>query len=371
MAPSVRERGERYRIAAPGDPRGQAASTRYRVLAVLDALDPTIPSGGLSHEECAPGVGPAGQHQYSLLEVVPETGRSHQNPATSGAYRRAGPRRWPLWARGAGAAAGAARLPVEHPAPRDGRGADVRRPAPAPVRRAACAMPFWGEARFAVAHARGAGHRCACPARGPGMRRRAPATPRPREGRRRVDGPFRRGRRDPGLAAVGNLPAGTAGGRSCHHDLPPGQRGRRRTAGAGGGPLRPGTGGKRVCRSPAWRGAALARRTRRRATAGQPGRSLRPGAGQRAYGPGPGAASKSPGRVGRAHEPRVRGASGRRSALPQIQAPAGQPGARSPVAGAGAVRACRRAGVGRIPGPRGWPDVPGAAGRRLERRAVP
>jgi 23S rRNA (cytosine1962-C5)-methyltransferase len=54
-APIVRDRGGRYRIAAPDDRRGQPARTRYRLLGR---------SGG------APEV--------ALLEVVPETGRSHQ-----------------------------------------------------------------------------------------------------------------------------------------------------------------------------------------------------------------------------------------------------------------------------------------------------
>lgn len=51
-APIVRERGERYRVAAAGDPRGLAARTRYRVMDRSGA--------------------------YTLLEIIPETGRPHQ-----------------------------------------------------------------------------------------------------------------------------------------------------------------------------------------------------------------------------------------------------------------------------------------------------
>jgi 23S rRNA (cytosine1962-C5)-methyltransferase len=53
-APIAREQGERYRITTARDKRGQSAITRYRVLE-------TTPNG-----------------RYSLLEVSPETGRSHQ-----------------------------------------------------------------------------------------------------------------------------------------------------------------------------------------------------------------------------------------------------------------------------------------------------
>jgi 23S rRNA (cytosine1962-C5)-methyltransferase len=53
-APIVREQGERYRVTTARDKRGQSAVTRYRVLE-------TVSNG-----------------QYSLLEVSPETGRSHQ-----------------------------------------------------------------------------------------------------------------------------------------------------------------------------------------------------------------------------------------------------------------------------------------------------
>jgi 23S rRNA (cytosine1962-C5)-methyltransferase len=64
-APIARDRGERYRVAAAGDPRGQPARTRYRVLETF-AVAEAGPARGLP-----PLV-------YALLEVIPETGRSHQ-----------------------------------------------------------------------------------------------------------------------------------------------------------------------------------------------------------------------------------------------------------------------------------------------------
>ena len=108
-APIVREHGDRYRVTTPGDPRGLAARTRYRVLdtcSVLrspyfvepreqrlarqsrnpagtltrytipqDASRYTIPRGrfavrNTAHEEHSSA--------YSLLELIPETGRPHQ-----------------------------------------------------------------------------------------------------------------------------------------------------------------------------------------------------------------------------------------------------------------------------------------------------
>jgi 23S rRNA (cytosine1962-C5)-methyltransferase len=63
--PIVRDRGERYRVTSPGDPRGKPARTRYRVVE-------------RSAAEAAPtGRGLPGR-EYALLEVIPETGRSHQ-----------------------------------------------------------------------------------------------------------------------------------------------------------------------------------------------------------------------------------------------------------------------------------------------------
>ncbi len=52
--PIVRERGDRYRVTTSDDPRGQPARTRWRRLAVSP------------------------DRQFSLLEVIPETGRTHQ-----------------------------------------------------------------------------------------------------------------------------------------------------------------------------------------------------------------------------------------------------------------------------------------------------
>ncbi len=58
-APIAREHGERYRIAGRGDPRGQIARTRYRVMENT-------------------GTGSVTNASYSWLEIVPETGRPHQ-----------------------------------------------------------------------------------------------------------------------------------------------------------------------------------------------------------------------------------------------------------------------------------------------------
>jgi 23S rRNA (cytosine1962-C5)-methyltransferase len=64
-APIVRDRGERYRVAAADDPRGQPARTRYRVLE-------TFAPDKATSEDGSPSPG------YALVEVIPETGRSHQ-----------------------------------------------------------------------------------------------------------------------------------------------------------------------------------------------------------------------------------------------------------------------------------------------------
>jgi 23S rRNA (cytosine1962-C5)-methyltransferase len=53
-APITRDRDGRYRVTTPTDPRGQSARTRYRVLARLN------------------------RDTLTLLEIIPETGRSHQ-----------------------------------------------------------------------------------------------------------------------------------------------------------------------------------------------------------------------------------------------------------------------------------------------------
>jgi 23S rRNA (cytosine1962-C5)-methyltransferase len=61
----VRDRGERYRVAAANDRRGQPAATKYRVLQTLTV------TGGQEGGELP-------SRRYSLVEVIPETGRSHQ-----------------------------------------------------------------------------------------------------------------------------------------------------------------------------------------------------------------------------------------------------------------------------------------------------
>jgi 23S rRNA (cytosine1962-C5)-methyltransferase len=61
----VRDKGERYRAASANDRRGQPAVTKYRVLQTFTMAG--APEGG--------GVPP---RRCSLVEVVPETGRSHQ-----------------------------------------------------------------------------------------------------------------------------------------------------------------------------------------------------------------------------------------------------------------------------------------------------
>lgn len=67
----VRDRGERYRVTSPGDPQGQAARTQYRVLSAVRSEDGG-PADNRDGRELAQGT------IYSLLEVIPETGRSHQ-----------------------------------------------------------------------------------------------------------------------------------------------------------------------------------------------------------------------------------------------------------------------------------------------------
>jgi 23S rRNA (cytosine1962-C5)-methyltransferase len=64
-APIVRDRGERWRVAAAGDPRSRPACTRYRVLETFPA-DEIDAAHGLRSVA------------YALVETTPETGRSHQ-----------------------------------------------------------------------------------------------------------------------------------------------------------------------------------------------------------------------------------------------------------------------------------------------------
>ena len=67
-APIVREHGERYRTTTPGDPRGLAARTRYRVLDYGTGV--RSQASGVRRQTSRPS--------HSLLELIPETGRPHQ-----------------------------------------------------------------------------------------------------------------------------------------------------------------------------------------------------------------------------------------------------------------------------------------------------
>ncbi len=71
-APITRDRDGRYRVTTATDPRGQSARTRYRVAARSDF--------GRSRETGqSPGpVSDRARNPVTLLEVIPETGRSHQ-----------------------------------------------------------------------------------------------------------------------------------------------------------------------------------------------------------------------------------------------------------------------------------------------------
>ena len=67
-APIVREHGERYRTTTSSDPRGLAARTRYRVMDY--GAGARSQESGVRHQ--------ASRSAYSLLELIPETGRPHQ-----------------------------------------------------------------------------------------------------------------------------------------------------------------------------------------------------------------------------------------------------------------------------------------------------
>jgi len=86
-APIVREHGERYRVTRPDDPRGMAAATRYKVLAsgvVELSRGMNHESRITNHESRIPNpqslIPNTGKHSsaYTLLELIPETGRPHQ-----------------------------------------------------------------------------------------------------------------------------------------------------------------------------------------------------------------------------------------------------------------------------------------------------
>ncbi len=101
-APIAREHGERYRTTTPGDPRGLAARTRYRVLdtfalerrrRMISALRvpycvfrtasvPAIPLSFMSTQSSTRNTQHAPRQNIpptcTLLELIPETGRPHQ-----------------------------------------------------------------------------------------------------------------------------------------------------------------------------------------------------------------------------------------------------------------------------------------------------
>ncbi len=97
-APIAREHGERYRTTTPADPRGLAARTRYRVLDTFalewsqanderdtcfvlhenDKPDFTYHGSRLAGNAPRSTLHAAHSPTYSLLELIPETGRPHQ-----------------------------------------------------------------------------------------------------------------------------------------------------------------------------------------------------------------------------------------------------------------------------------------------------
>jgi 23S rRNA (cytosine1962-C5)-methyltransferase len=80
-APIVRERGERYRVTVPSDPRGQAARTRYRVIGRGEAfLGDSMATYGhpLQAKTSAATDLSRNASPLHLLELIPETGRPHQ-----------------------------------------------------------------------------------------------------------------------------------------------------------------------------------------------------------------------------------------------------------------------------------------------------
>jgi 23S rRNA (cytosine1962-C5)-methyltransferase len=78
----VREHGERYRVTTLSDPRGLAARTRFRVLS-SNAM--ALSQGQIAHHasRSTQHAARSTQHDerlssYSILELIPETGRPHQ-----------------------------------------------------------------------------------------------------------------------------------------------------------------------------------------------------------------------------------------------------------------------------------------------------
>jgi 23S rRNA (cytosine1962-C5)-methyltransferase len=81
-APIVREHGDRYRVTTLSDPRGLAARTRFRVLS-SNAME--LSQGQIAHHasHITYHAARSTQHDerlssYSILELIPETGRPHQ-----------------------------------------------------------------------------------------------------------------------------------------------------------------------------------------------------------------------------------------------------------------------------------------------------
>ena len=81
-APITREHGERYRVTVPSDPRGLVARTRFEVLS-SNAME--LSQGQIAHHasRITYHAGRSTQHDerfstYSILELIPETGRPHQ-----------------------------------------------------------------------------------------------------------------------------------------------------------------------------------------------------------------------------------------------------------------------------------------------------
>ena len=83
-APIVRDRGERYRVAAANDPRGLPAATRYRVIGRggvyprpgADWIRGFSRSSGRSERPAEAST--PDEDTPTLLEIIPETGRPHQ-----------------------------------------------------------------------------------------------------------------------------------------------------------------------------------------------------------------------------------------------------------------------------------------------------
>ena len=130
-APIVRERGERYRVTGAGDPRGLVARTRYGVVATTD--DRTTDDGRSTSTSRV--TRHASRSRFTLLELIPETGRPHQirvHLAHIGCPVVGDPLYDPQAA--PCAAALSACLSTDHPASDDGAAGDIHRARPDIVR---------------------------------------------------------------------------------------------------------------------------------------------------------------------------------------------------------------------------------------------